>query len=88
MVKASSWTDFIQRRRWSAVRSEGSSFRGAIGGRLTGGIASSDMTGIARDIPWPAVTGEAAGEVIAFRATGATEAWDIAAMVSVRVLLE
>jgi len=55
---------------------------------LTGGIASSDITGIARDIPWPAVTGEAAGEVIAFRATGATEAWDIAAMVSVRVLLE
>jgi hypothetical protein len=59
-----------------------------IGGRLTDGMASSEATGRAFDNSWPSVTRDVIGGVIALDTIGLTEARDIAAMVSVRVLFE
>lgn len=88
MVIASSWTEFIQRWRRSVIRSAGFCFRGTIGGRLAVGMASSELTDMALGKPWSSVTGDMTGGVAASGTTGLTEPRDIAAMVSVKVLLE
>lgn len=88
MVSASSCTDFIQRWRCSVIRSAVLCLRGTIEGRLTDGMASSEVTGMALDKPSPLVTGDVTGGLLALGATEFTEPRDMAAMVSVNVLLE
>jgi hypothetical protein len=51
-------------------------------------MASSEVIGTALDTDWLSIADGAGGGFIAFGTTVLIEAWDIAAMVSVKVLLE
>jgi hypothetical protein len=51
-------------------------------------MAISEVIGMALDTAWLSIADGAAGGFIALGTTGLTEAWDIAAMISVKVLLE